>query len=808
MTDNKPFKINHLSDFIVTEHFNKEEHMGVPFRYTYFTRQEQYVASWDGEKYINCKSNTDGSITVVFNAHHLGIGLLKVRREYFIPDINFADGIRNEVSVEDTCILLVNGESDRLSVDMEVVPPYIYIQEIVDNTDDTSPTKALSANQGRVLNGRITSVATIANNNKTSLNRLDSQIVSLQGNVVTLQSEVTNVKNDVVPKAVAEGIAQVVANAPEDLDTLKEVADYIASDKTNADKIITDISNLKAKDSTHDTDIETLKQKDTQLTNSINANTTNIAKNASDITANTESLAKQAEELETKAPKVGYAPDLKVDFAKELVGRGVAEPQEIGTIRPTGVISIGDGNATIEKVKGMSVVWSQVVNFSKVIGQYDPNLYTFTLSKGLIEVYKRGGTSSLDSVFVFFVHNFIASRKYLIVYNLKRFDGENKDTNIKSSGIYDGVKYHDLICAYGADYRFFSPTENFTSTQMQISQDVTAGVALSYTLRPVIYDLTKMFGAGNEPTTIEEFEARKPLGVTDDYNEGEIISYDGENELKSVGFNAWDEKWEVGNIDSATGEKLYNTNVQRIMSECFIKVLPNAVYIISVPSLTTLWWIIEFDERKEWVNRIYTGGKFTTSSSTAYIQFVEAQDLYGKIYKHDICIHLVHSGYRNGEYQPYEDDILRLPNIKAIKDKDGNELFPYGLLSAGSVQDEITATKAVKRIGKRTFAEGDKEDATVLTDGKNTLYALATPIEVDLPEPLNLTYDAWDFGTEELIAEGKTTPLNADVVYQFNAVDRIRENTAKNQELEAELAELKAQLMQLTQVTNDENSNA
>lgn len=53
---------------------------------------------------------------------------------------------------------------------------------------------------------------------------------------------------------VAEGIAKVVADAPEDLDTLKEVADYIASDKTKASEIevkiaknAEDIENLSTK---------------------------------------------------------------------------------------------------------------------------------------------------------------------------------------------------------------------------------------------------------------------------------------------------------------------------------------------------------------------------------------------------------------------------------------------------------------------------------------------------------------------------------------------------------------------------------
>lgn len=42
----------------------------------------------------------------------------------------------------------------------------------------------------------------------------------------------------------AEEVAKVVANAPEDYDTLKEIADYIDSDKTNAAQINNSISNI------------------------------------------------------------------------------------------------------------------------------------------------------------------------------------------------------------------------------------------------------------------------------------------------------------------------------------------------------------------------------------------------------------------------------------------------------------------------------------------------------------------------------------------------------------------------------------
>ena len=66
---------------------------------------------------------------------------------------------------------------------------------------------------------------------------LDAKITILNGDANTTGS----VKNTVTTE-----ITKVVANAPEDLDTLKEIADYIASDKTHAAEINTDISNLKS----------------------------------------------------------------------------------------------------------------------------------------------------------------------------------------------------------------------------------------------------------------------------------------------------------------------------------------------------------------------------------------------------------------------------------------------------------------------------------------------------------------------------------------------------------------------------------
>jgi hypothetical protein len=93
-----------------------------------------------------------------------------------------------------------------------------------------------------------------------------------------------------------------------------------------------------------------------------------------------------------------------------------------------------------------------------------------------------------------------------------------------------------------------------------------------------VVDLTQMFGAGNEPTTIEEFEARRPLGVTDGYNEGEIISYDGANELQSIGFNIFDGVYERGRLKD--GE--FIGSVEMVYTPKYYKILQNTTYFAHI----------------------------------------------------------------------------------------------------------------------------------------------------------------------------------------------------------------------------------
>ena len=115
---------------------------------------------------------------------------------------------------------------------------------------------AVSAAKGE-LNGTITGVDNrlkavegdyLKAADKTEINgtisALDGRVAANEGAIEKLNGE----GEGSVKKAVADAVAGVVASAPEDFDTLKEVADWIASDTTGAAKMQADIARLDGAD--------------------------------------------------------------------------------------------------------------------------------------------------------------------------------------------------------------------------------------------------------------------------------------------------------------------------------------------------------------------------------------------------------------------------------------------------------------------------------------------------------------------------------------------------------------------------------
>lgn len=346
-----------------------------------------------------------------------------------------------------------------------------------------------------------------------------------------------------------------------------------------------------------------------------------------------------------------------------------------------------------------------------------------------------------------------------------------------------------------------------------------------------VIDLTQMFGTGNEPTTVEEFRALYPDSYYP-YNAGELRNLDC-NGIKTVGFNQWDEQWEVGYLKADGTTAGYVQNY--IRAKNYIPVISGEKYYVKLPNGVSDVQLFAVDENYNLIKQIYSwiNNRFVIPDGAAYIRFYMK---YGsEVYNNDICINLSHTGYRNGEYEPYKEVTHSLPLSQITNGEP--------LRKAGSVYDEINETHYIKRVGvvdlgslswsqnpnygfyasigelsgmqnvtsneivanifcaKYTagravdiFTQAKTNSIAVSTthlvvgdltynnanDFKTAMsgvmlnYELAEPIVTPIETPIDFNYYVEDFGTEEALLAEDSAPFSADIVYQFNATDTIR----------------------------------
>ena len=140
-----------------------------------------------------------------------------------------------------------------------------------------------------------------------------------------------------VNKQVADAIAGVVANAPEDFDTLKEVADWIGSDTTGAAQMQVDIANLKTsveglgdRLDTAEDEIDTLQSEMDTVEKLAADNKAAHEKNAADIaTANT-AIEKNAADI-VKANEAVATEKSRAELAESGLAGRIASLEEMTT---------------------------------------------------------------------------------------------------------------------------------------------------------------------------------------------------------------------------------------------------------------------------------------------------------------------------------------------------------------------------------------------------------------------------------------------------------------------------------------------
>lgn len=403
----------------------------------------------------------------------------------------------------------------------------------------------------------------------------------------------------------------------------------------------------------------------------------------------------------------GSHPKMTVGYAKNLIMPDDPTEQEFN-FRQAGGGVIEDGVAVIDRVKGNSVVWNQAFNRGSTFN-FDGLNVTYNQTTKFYDCRGNNTESQIRATGIYSA-NFKSGDIIMRIAITKNFNVKNVDANNiscinfwnvtqnKSGGrlIYNkqgllSVAISEVIGDNGD--RYFCYYDVDLSIGLREETDT---LSVSY----AVYNLTQMFGAGNEPTTYEEFLQRKPK-VADEfaYNEGTIVNNKVEK-VVTTGRNLWDEEWENGSINATTGQNASLTSSLR--STNYIRIFAQQYYFKKPKDI--LVYIYCYDADKNYIGKqdpfatADSGGMFTPLTGSAYIRFTARQTTYNN----DICIN-VSDPVINGKYFPYEEHTLDLSWIKEIKDGEGVKLFEDGIKSAGTAFNEVGKNKAIKRIGVKVF---------------------------------------------------------------------------------------------------------
>jgi len=443
------------------------------------------------------------------------------------------------------------------------------------------------------------------------------------------------------------------------------------------------------------------------------ASASSVSASVAQIETNKNDITQLKEDLSDKT-------DWVVGSSEQLLSDNYTEDSFPYLFRQSG----GNGaDREYDEVVGGTVAWNQLAptNYSKT-GNGGASLTSGTpimANHKLLIAFERSINTSLCIIAIFTRENGTNSNVECSLLA----DGALSGATIKSvavSGVSNGTNSN----VDGNAWIYQTAGSGTTCTNLQII-DLTA--MFGSTIADYIYSLEQ----ANAGAGVAFFRKLFPFDYYE-YNAGELMHVSGVSSHDTVGFNQWDEEWEVGAYQSSTGNKTNSSN--RIRSKNKIPVLPSTTYYISggvnASNPNTVYF---YDENEAYLgvsNQVARyNATFITPDKAHYMCFNTGVG-YGETYKNDICINLSWSGYRNGEYEPYVkhsyplDDslILRgIPKLDASNNlyydgdtyaDDGTVTRRYGIVDLGTLNWNYIPTSGQERFVSSSIRNLVKKPAT------------------------------------------------------------------------------------------------
>lgn len=210
------------------------------------------------------------------------------------------------------------------------------------------------------------------------------------------------------------------------------------------------------------------------------------------------------------------------------IGQGITHQFETDTDTAyTKTVPTGAKLMSVKSIGGRNLVFNQIVNPNNFRPSYTVNGVTITRVDG----YKFVANGTATGGDAYFSDSFVPIKGHVYLEKScpKGGSAETYRSYITGSNVVMDTNYGSgVIAPINVDTRVYI-------VPLMVKSGATVNNLVVY---PQIYDLTAMFGSGNEPSTVEEFEAIFPNNYYP-YNVGEIVSA-GTEEVVEQGKNLFD----------------------------------------------------------------------------------------------------------------------------------------------------------------------------------------------------------------------------------------------------------------------------
>lgn len=472
-------------------------------------------------------------------------------------------------------------------------------------------------------------------------------------------------------------------------------------------------------------------------------------------------------ELENKADADGNYEDMAVG---QLLSNTFEEDKAPYNFRTAGgTLEIGDRE--YDTLVGGTVAFNQLFDFTENSTRWKNNgSITRTWNNGVLTL--SNGVSA--AAYSYQEINEITNHCYLYIATGKTTQGEDV-TSLGSLSIYKSGATTDITKLFETTKTTVSgiwkAQSNFTNN-MQLRPNNTANTLEVYNV--LFVDLTQMFGSTIADYIYSLEQATAGSGVAYfkslfpkdyyDYNAGQLMSVKALSH-KMVGFNQWDEEWEVGFINNTDGQNVANS--EHIRSKNYNKCFPNTQYCCTKPA--GVWFgIYWYDNNKNFIdyNAHNTASSIvrTSPNNAYYFRVCSLQNPYGN----NVCVNLHWDGERDGEYEAYSEHIYPLdsdlelrgiPKLNANNnlyydgdtyESDGTVTRKYGIVDLGTLSWTLTTWG-----GKTNFS-------AYLSDAKNVAAGV-------LADMISIAYEEVTQNTFYVNATDGTMCLNNSILRVANS---------------------------------------